>query len=335
MDRNKNKKMTDNKANKSNITAWVLVAIIALLGLNAYQWYSNSQLKTENVRQEAEMIEIEKAQAELEQDYQTSLQKLEELKGDNKDLNALIDSQKKELTAQKEKINNLIWTKRELAKAKKEIENMVQQAETYVAEITELKEQNQYLASSNEKLAMEKTQLAESYQAQMEMNAELEEARKVLASEKERLVTDNDELSSKVDMANAIKINWLNVQGYEIEDDGDLDDKSKAKDIEMLRTCVRTESNYVTPAGEKEFFVRLINPIGETVAIESNGGGVLINKLDDSEVRYTYSGKFDYNNEDTEACLDWVLTDKLPKGEYNIEIYNNGFLVGKGDFKLK
>jgi hypothetical protein len=91
----------------------------------------------------------------------------------------------------------------------------------------------------------------------------------------------------------------------------------------------------VTPSGTKEFFVRLINPVGETVAIESNGGGVLINKLDESQVRYTYSGTMEYNNEDTEGCLDWTLSDRLPKGEYDIEIYNNGFLVGTGNFKLK
>lgn len=340
MESNKNNKMADLKSNhpKSNqpkITAWAIIAILALLCLNGYQWYSNSQLKTENVKQETEIIEIEKAQAELEQDYQASLESLEELKGENKDLNDLIDSQKKELTAQKEKINDLIWTKRELAKAKKEIEKMNNQAASFVAEITELKEQNQYLASSNEKLAQEKEVLANSYQTQMEVNAELEEAKKVLASEKERLVDNNTKLATKVDMANAIKINWLEVKGFEIKDNGDLKDKSKAKDIEMLRTCVRTESNYVTPSGEKEFFVRLINPIGETVSIENNGGGILINKLDETQVRYTYTGKFDYNNEDTEACLDWVLDDRLPKGEYDIEIYNNGFLVGKGDFKLK
>ena len=41
--------------------------------------------------------------------------------GDNKELNQLIDSQKLSLQEQKEKINNLIWSKRELGKARKEM----------------------------------------------------------------------------------------------------------------------------------------------------------------------------------------------------------------------
>ena len=323
-----------NKTN-SKITAWSIVAIIGLLLLNGYQWFNNSQIKGQLQKQQTEMIELESIQAELEQEYQTALESIEELRGDNKELNDLIDSQKRELTAQKEKINGLIWTKRELAKAKEEIKNLSVQATNYIAEITELKEENQFLASNNQKLTQEKEILVASFQKEQELTAELEEARKVLASEKERLATSNETLSTKVDMANAIKINYLEVQGFEIKDNGDLKKKSKAKDIELFRTCLRTESNYVTPAGEKEFFVRLINPMGETVAIESNGGGILINKLDESQVRYSYSGTFNYNNEDTEACIDWTLSDKLPKGEYDIEIYNNGFLVGQGNFKLK
>lgn len=323
-----------NKSN-SKITAWSIVAIIGLLLLNAYQWFNNTQINSQLEKQQVEMIELESVQAELEQEYQTALVSLEELRGNNKELNDLIDSQKKELTAQKEKINGLIWTKRELNKAKEEIKNMTSQAAGYVTEINKLQEENKFLANSNSKLSEEKEILVASYRKEQELTAELEEARKVLAAEKERLASNNENLSTKVDMANAIKINYMEIQGFEIKDNGDLKKKSKAKDIELFRTCLKTETNMVTPSGEKEFFVRLINPIGETVAIESNGGGVLINKLDESQVRYTYSGTFNYNNEDTEACLDWTLSDRLPKGEYDIEVYNNGFLVGQGNFKLK
>lgn len=323
------------KTKQTNITAWSIVAIIGLLALNGYQWFSNSQLSQSLDNQQTEMIELENIQAELEQEYQVALESLEELKGDNKELNDLIESQKKELGAQKEKINGLIWTKRELGKAKDEIANLNTQTAAFVAEITQLKNENAALASTNSLLSEEKTFLVASYEKQKELTMELEEAKKVLASEKERLSDNNVVLSTKVDMANAIKINYLDVQGFQIKDNGDLKKKSKAKDIQMLRTCIKTESNYVTPAGKKDFYVRLINPIGETVAIESNGGGVLLNKLDDTQVRYTYSASMEYNNEDTEACLDWTLSDPISKGEYDIEIYNNGFLVGKGNFKLK
>ena len=103
----------------------------------------------------------------------------------------------------------------------------------------------------------------------------------------------------------------------------------------MLRVCFLTETNMVTTSGQKKFYIRIINPQGETIAIEDQGSGVLTNKLDNSQVRYTTSGNVTYNNEDTNACIDWTLAEKLVKGDYKIEMYNNGFPVGKGSFLLK
>ncbi|HMQ07272.1 MAG TPA: hypothetical protein PKC30_08220 [Saprospiraceae bacterium] len=327
--------MNNRIGNQANLTTWAIIAIIGLLALNGYQWYSNSKIKKENNQNKAYTLELSKAQAELEKDYLSALENLEELKGDNKDLNDLIDSQKKELASQKEKINELIWTKRELNKAKEEIKNLNSMASGYVTQINKLKEENLMLAESNRSLTDEKEMLSSNFEMQLKLNKELEEVAQTLEGEKKRLATSNESLSGKVDIANAIKINWMHVEGYEYKKNGELKRNSKAKDIEVLRTCIKTETNLVTDPGPKDFYVRLITDNGETIAKESDGSGILWNKLDDTQIRYTYSGKVDYRNQDTEACLDWVVSDPLPKGPYDIEIYNNGFLVGKGNFRLK
>ncbi|MBC7886133.1 MAG: hypothetical protein H7X99_11705 [Saprospiraceae bacterium] len=313
---------------KQNFTAIAIVAIIALLGLNGYQWYVNSKLSSSNQIQQTEMMELQKVQAELDQDYQAALESLEDMRGDNAQLNALIDSQQSELKTQKEKINNLIWSKKELDKAKTEIKTLNANVAKYMADIQQLKDENKILSNDNEKLTMR-------VEEEVKAKEEVLQAKALLASEKESLAKTNEALGSKVDMANAIKINFLEVKGYEIKDDGKLKEKSKAKDIEMLRTCFLTETNMVTSSGQKKFFLRIINPQGETIAIEDRGSGVLTNKLDNTQVRYTTSGDITYKNEDTNACIDWTLSDKLIKGDYKIEIYNNGFAVGKGQFKLK
>lgn len=320
---------------KNNLAAWAIIAIIALIGLNGYQWFTNSQLKSQNIRQGTELVELEKVQAELDQDYNNALESLEDMRSDNKELNNLIESQKAELKSQKDKINNLIWTKRELNKAKEEIANMNSQVAQYVAEIAQLREENELLMADNSQLTQENATLNEQYLNEQRAKREIEEARAVLASEKERLAKTNEELDVKVDMANAIKINFMKVQGYQQKKDGKRKKKSKAKDINLIEVCFTTETNMVTPAGPKEFQIRLIDPVGETVAREDMGSGVLTNKLDNTQVRYTASGVLEYNNEDTDGCVVWNFTDRLPKGLYDVEIYNNGFNVGKGTYKMK
>ena len=134
---------------KQNFTAIAITVIIALLGLNAYQWYVNSKLSNASKTQQTEMMELQKVQEELDQDYQTALESLEEMRGDNAQLNALIDSQKSELKTQKDKINNLIWTKKELDKAKSEIKNLNSNVVKYLADIQQLKEENKLLSDNN------------------------------------------------------------------------------------------------------------------------------------------------------------------------------------------
>ncbi len=313
---------------KQNFTAIAITIIIALLGLNGYQWYLNSKLSGANQVQQTEMMELQKVQAELDQDYQAALESLEEMRGDNAQLNALIDSQKSELKTQKDKINNLIWTKKELDKAKSELKTLNANVAKYLADIQQLRTENKILSDNNSQLTLR-------VEEEIKAKEEVIQAKNALHQEKENLSKTNTILGTKVDMANAIKINFMEVKGYEIKDDGKLKEKSKAKDVEMLRVCFLTETNMVTSSGQKKFYIRIINPQGETIAIEDNGAGVLTNKLDNTQVRYTTSGEISYNNEDTNACIDWTLSEKLLKGEYKIEMFNNGFLVGKGQFKLK
>lgn len=318
----------NNTKSKQNFTTIAVVIIILLLLLNGYQWYSNNTLSKSNEVKQSEVIELQKLNAELDQDYQSAVESLEELRGDNQELNSLIDAQKAELTTQKNKINDLIWSKKELDKAKVELKNLNTSVTRYMAEIKELKEKNQILTDQNVQLATKVDEVSRT-------NEEILTAKAALSKEKEELSKSNQNLGSKVDMANAIKVNFIEVKGYESNKKGKLSETSRAKNVNVLRICFITETNMVTSSGQKRFYVRIIKPTGETVAMDDSGSGVLTNKLDNTQVRYTTAGDITYNNEDTNACIDWNVTDAMVKGTYQIELYNNGFPVGKGSFKLK
>jgi hypothetical protein len=320
---------------KSNLTAWGIVAIIGLLGLNAYQWFSNNQLKNQNSEQVLLTNNLQKAQAELDREYQSAIDNLEQMRSDNQAANSLIDSQKKELEVQKTKISELLWSKRELGKAQEEIKGLNSRIKDMIAEVTKLKEENTVLTEQNTQLTNQNQSLSSDLTREREEKEEVVKAKTQLASEKETLAKTNESLSSKVDLASAIKINYLDVKGYEIRKNGKLDQQSRAKNIDILRFCIKTETNMVTSAGMKRFFIRVISPLGETISVENSGSGVLTNRLDNTQVRYSTSGEVDYKNQETNACIDWNLAQKLAKGLYNVEIFNGGFPVGKGTFQLK
>jgi hypothetical protein len=311
-----------------------IIAIVLLLLLSGYLWYQNTQLKQANTVQASEMVELQRVQAELDADYQAALGSIESLRSDNTELNALIDNQKEELKAQKNKIDGLIWTKRELDKAREEIGKFEGLTAQYLVQISDLKNQSEQLAAANAQLTTQNTVLNENLMVEKDANTKLQETKAVLMSEKEKLTSTNNALSEKVEVGSAIKINWMSFNGGDINDEGEFKNRKRNKKMEVLRTCFKTETNVVVPAGDEVFYLRIINPSGETLAADDMGSGVLEDKMTGQSMRYTMMGTLTYNNEDTDACMDWKPAYEPVDGEYNVEIYNKGYKVGKGTFKI-
>lgn len=320
------------KSNSNNILAIVLIGLFLLLGFCAYQWYQIRTLKQELSSTKDNLLQTEKLQAELEQDYQLALDNLEEMRGTNTELNAMIDQQKAELSNQKKKITNLLWTRGELGKAKEEMEILRNQAASYAAQIRDLKTQNIELSSANSTLKLAKAELESEVETQTATIADLDEKTTQLTEIKQQIEEENSTLSSKVDMAEAIKINFIGVSGVK-EKSGKETMRAKASD--QLKACFKTESNHVVNAGDEMFYIRIINPGGETLFDQNLGSGTLSSKLDGSDVRYTTTSSIAYNNEDAEGCVVYDPGFELGKGNYNVEIYNKGYRVGNGNFILK
>ena len=73
------------------------------MGISGYLWFSKSNLQKDYNKLSGENLELEKLHTELDQEYKTALQDLEDLRGDNQELNDMIENQKTELSKQKKK----------------------------------------------------------------------------------------------------------------------------------------------------------------------------------------------------------------------------------------
>lgn len=320
---------------KTKIPAWIYIALITLIGLNGYQWFTGNNQKKEFKKQEAELFEQQKTSATLESDYEAAMASLEELRSDNMAANELIDSQKKELESQKKNINNLIWKSRELKRAKEEILSLNHNVTAYISEINTLKLENQSLIDSNTRLIAEKTTLQTDLTKEKAAVTQLAEEKVVLEEAKAKIDSENKVYGRQVDMASAIKLNSLVVEGRQDKGEGKSKEQKKVKKLNFLRTCILTETNMVVKPGDQDIFIRIISPQGETLFREDLGSGVLTDKLSGEQLKYTLKGTIDYQNNDHEACFDWTPEMRLDKGNYTVQAYHRDYEVGKGNFKLK
>ncbi len=322
------------KSSQTQLIAVAAVTVLALLGVIGWLYNSNSQKTKLIEKHKMEIDEAAQVKAELEKEYYEALADLEELRGDNTDLNALIEKQKEELKSQKNQISGLIGSKRDLAAAREEIKLLKESAETALAELTKLREENEVLAANNQRLTEEKSILTDEITKERQVNDELMTVKAALTEEKEGLTKENNMLSKKVTRASVINVTDIDVQGFKLKGNGKEVKRGSAKNIDLLKLCFKANENGVADPGNEEFHLRIISPKGETIMVESMGSGVLTNVETGEEVGFTKAKELMYTGTDAMSCLSWQSETEMEKGLYAVEVYNKGYLAGKSTFKL-
>lgn len=319
------------QSSQQRLLALATIAIIALLGLSAFLIYTKVNLDKLIKKQSAELIEETRLKADLQKEYYQALSDLEEMKGNNTELNAMIETQKAELKKQKDRIDSLIKSAKELEKAREEIAKL----RTYVTEVEELRKQNANLQQSNMQLSGERDELVLQVQQERVVNEELVAAKTTLSSEKEQLQQEKESLSKKVDIASSIKVADIKAYAYRVKSSGKEAESKKAKTIDGIKVCFNTTSNPIVSSGQERFYLRLVNPLGEVMAIQDLGSGSMKLNSTGEMVQYTQSVEVDYGTDPVEACINWQPGIPFENGEYQIEIYNKGYMAGKASTVLK
>ena len=319
---------------KQRIIAIAAVIILALLAVNVFLLVGYNKKGSEANALTSQLEESEQLKAELEKQYYDALSELEEMRGSNDELNALIDQQKEELTQQKDRIERLLKDNRNLGSARKEVKRLSAQVEQYLAEINQLKAENEELTARTVSLSEANENLSSDLADQKVANEELSSVRATLVSEKEDLLKDREMLSGKVNLASVIKVSNIEASGIKVRKSGKGVKKNNAKNIDHVQICFTTTENLVSDPGMELFLVRIINPLGETLFIDELGSGEFTNATGE-QMRYTQVKEVEYDQNQGNYCMKWAPGQAFQSGSYDVEIYNKGHLAGTGKLDLK
>jgi hypothetical protein len=322
------------KERRRQIYAIAIVAIIALLGINVWLMMSNKSKADVIVHQEKQLDLADSLRSQLDEEYQLAMQQLDAKAAENGEMQEIVDEQKEQLRAMKKKIERNIAngakTTSMLKEAQAQIQTMILQKETYITKIEQLTTEKADLTEYTEVLKTEKSNLEV---AILEKEDEIEE----VVTEKAKVEEEKAKLSEKVSRGGVLSVRSLDVKALKIRNSGKEKETSRARYVEKFSVCFDVIKNELTEAGRNKFLLRIINPIGETIAVEQRGSSTFSNQDEGgTQTRFTKSTTFDYSNDAPNICIDWIQEEKLAnKGEYTFEIYNRGYLAGKTVLKLK
>ena len=318
--------------NQKRMTTIMGVAIAALLGLCVFLLVSKYNTSKQLDSTTMELTQQKDAFTELDMKYNEAVTQLEQQKGINAELDAKINQQLQELETSKNQIAGLIRSNKDY---KNGMAGLERQKNEFLAQIEDLKKQVGILTETNTQLTTQNQQLNTSLTETTSKLQEESTAKAALISEKTQLESERTVLAKKVDIASAIRVKNVTVKSVDVRSNGKEKSKSRAGKVDKLNICFTTEPNEVVPSGEENFQIRIVDPTGAPLAIESLGSGVTNDKKAEAEVRFTTTASCQYDNGETNVCGAWQPGQNFAKGKYSVEIYNKGYLVGTGAFNLK
>ncbi len=294
------------------------VLVAALLGTWGYIIWDKNNTK-ETLSQKDNLITSTSTQRdELQKELADATMRYDMLKTSNSKKDSTISAKDREIEEKSQRIQSLLTKS-----------NATQ---------SELRQARALIASLNGDI--------EGYRSQIEMlegqKVQLAQEKAVVTQERDRVIKDFDsakvvikQREDVIDIGSTLHASNFNIVGIKEKGSGKEKVTDKAKKVDKLRVSFDLDENMITTSGNKEIYVVITDPSGQTVAVESLGSGTFNTREGEEK---TFTQKLDVNyvqNTRQTVTFDWKQDKDFSTGNYKIEVYNNGFKVGEGYRPLK
>lgn len=295
--------MNEKKGNTGLKVAAVLLGV-ALLGLFAYTvtLYKDKAKNEDYLKQEKEYVveDLNSLRSEYDKAIMESNATNEELVSARDRIAQYIDSVK----TMKSDIASLSRYRRQVNTLKKERAFLLKKVDS--------------LTQSNSLLAMQRDSTYQELSRQTVFN--------------DSLVVQNTQLADVVEKGSALGLSAFNIDAVKERSSGKLVSTPRAKRADKIKVCFKVASNAIAQAGDKVFYIQLINPQGNVL-----GDGATITNENGGSQEYSKETAFYYENANLDVC-DYISkpAGDFQKGNYMAIVYDKNLkILGQSQFTLK
>ncbi len=291
----------------SNKIYFLIVVIVALLGTNAYLFFrdkkANERIVTITDEKSRMEVEIDKIEAELDKATNANVQLTANMQEEQ-------DLARQKISELREQLQKGQLTQGQLAKAQEEVKRLKYFVNKYTADIDVLKRENKALSVERDSL---KTTVGN------------------VTAKATELEQKNTELSSKVQVASALKVANIAVTSLKVKNSGKETDVNRANSAKKLRVSFTAADNPIAAKGMHDVYMRIIDPSGNLIVSDNSS----LFASDGEELQYTYKTAIEFANDGKVYNIDWTNPSSFQKGNYTIVLYADGYTMGKSSITLK
>lgn len=302
-------------AKKSNVVYFLIVVVLALLGTNAYLYFQKNKSDEKLVYQMNDDNKVlVKTQTTLKASLDSLTTQLDSANSGKHRVSQALQAKDEELKGKIAQLRKALasghLTVQELNSAKEDIKQLRYFVTKYTADIEELKTQNASLTVERDTL---KTNLA------------------TVNQKATILQKQNQELSTKVQTAAAIKSSTVSIIAYKVRSSGKEVEVTRAAAAKKIKVNFAVATNDLAVTGLHDIYLRIIDPTGNLVT-GGDSGNFTINAQD---LQYTYKSSIDFKNDGSGYTIDWVNPAAFQKGTYSVLLYADGYQMGSSSFNLR
>ncbi|MCR4920649.1 MAG: hypothetical protein K5945_02940 [Bacteroidaceae bacterium] len=290
--------------NRKSLLIAAVVALVLLCGVIAYMAYHIRQQKKES-DQMLELAEMDKR--EMENEYEQFAMQYNEMKMqiNNDSLVAQLEQEQKRTEELLEELKRVKSSDAaEIMRLKKELATLREVLRSYVLQIDSLNRMNEALAKENSNL---KTQ---NRQAQEHIT---------------NLSTENETLSSKVEIASQLDATGIRAEGRNKRGK----EAKKIKDVKKFVISFTVARNVTASTGIRSIYLRIATPTGDVLT----KGGTF--QYENRALEYSIRKDIEYTGEEQQVTVYWDVAETLSAGTYRVDIFADGHNIGTTSFSFE
>jgi len=293
-------------SNKSSVIIALLLIIVLVQSIKIYLDYK-------------EKVEVKEELATTTEDLATTMQRLNDVKV--------------ELDQKIAEISKLGGDVAELEKAKAEVDAELRRS--YARRTKDIKELKDRLTGYEELLKMKDDEIEKLQSVNKELfseNKNLKTKQNVLSDSLNRVTKNKEELASKVAIASQLKAE--NVVLVSVNSKGrEKEPPFRKKQLEQIKVQFTIGENKVAPIEGKKILIRVIDENGQPIFDTTKGSGTFM--LNGKEEFYTASQEILFDNTGQKLVFIYDKGSEYTAGNYQVEIYTDGYLMGQTQFDVK
>ncbi len=314
MENNKNtnqnrEKQGENKPEKKDFKVYkiTIIALIVIVGTLVFMLLTTYQSLRDTRVEKVEQIEYSD---ELKTELDSLMYEYTSFKHQH---DSILHDKDSVIQHQAREVERLIGQQADYRRIRRQLDYLREVAQDYVVKIDSLYQVAEVLRFERDEAREEAAQIQD------------------YASELEK---DREELSTKVEVASALRATQISASGYRTRGfTGREVEMDRAGRVEYVRVCFTIAENPIAPAGTRNVYVRIAGPDEKILRVSDEDEYAFVHNQD--TLQFTASKQINYQNRSKEVCLTWDRHMEYMEGDYLVSIFTDEHRIGETAFTLR